>query len=242
MKALNVAFDVEEGRPWWLKTLISIGLTIALGLGVATASAILLAGGLVGQGIAGLFGLGPPGKRSGGSSASCWSPWPWWSPWRSSTGLGPNVKAPMKWLTPGAVISVALWVVATVGLGFYFQYAAGYVSAYGVLGAVLAFCLALRDVGHPPLRGSINSVLLKLNGEAAVPRWPKKTETRRERRCRPRPRQGPAGRSAAGETDAVPAARPGRRAAKLRGGAKAAGIAGILTAVASLGGHRRSDP
>ena len=32
MKALNVAFDVKETRPWWKKTALAIGLTVALGL------------------------------------------------------------------------------------------------------------------------------------------------------------------------------------------------------------------
>ena len=243
MKALNVAFDVEEGRPWLIKTLISIGLTIALGFGVAIASAVLLAGGLVGQGISGLFGLGAAWETVWGVLRFVLVPLALVVALAFLYWAGPNVKAPMKWLTPGAVISVVLWVVATVGLGFYFQYAAGYVSAYGVLGAVLAFLFWLYVMSVILLfGGSINSVLLKLNGEAAVPRWPKKTEPGESADVARAHAKGQPVAPAAGETGASPAARADGRAAKLRGGAKAAGIAGILTAVASLGGHRRSDP
>ncbi len=178
MKALNVAFDVEEGRPWWLKTLISIGLTIALGLGVATASAILLAGGLVGQGIAGLFGLGAAWETIWGILRFVLVPLALVVALAFLYWAGPNVKAPFAWLTPGAVVAVVLWVIATFGLGFYFQYAAGYVSAYGVLGAILAFLFWLYVMSVILLfGGSINSVLLKLSGETAVPRWAPKEES-----------------------------------------------------------------
>jgi len=241
MKALNVAFDVEEGRPWLVKTLIAIGLTIALGLGLAVAAAALLAGSAAGEVVAGWFGLGQ-------AWVVVWSvlrvvlvpaalivalAFLYWA--------GPNVKAPLKWLTPGAVIAVVLWVVATFGLGFYFQYAAGYVSAYGVLGAVLAFLFWLYVMSVILLfGGSINSVLLKLNGEAAVPRWPPKEEPGESAAITRAEAKGqPAAPAADGTTPFGATGTSGDWAAKLRGGAKAAGIAGILTTVASLGRRRR---
>jgi membrane protein len=177
MKALNVAFDVPEGRSFVVKTLTAIGLTIALGVGLIGASLILLLGSEGGGAAAGLFGLGEVWQ-------AIWSILRWvlvpvllvlalavlyWA--------GPNVKAPFTWLTPGAVFAVLGWALATLLLGFYFQYAAAYVSTYGVLGGVLAFVFWLYVMAAILLLGgSINSVLLKMVGETAVPRVPPKPD------------------------------------------------------------------
>lgn len=68
---------------------------------------------------------------------------------------GPNVDAPFKWLTPGSVLAVLLWGVATFTLSIYFQYFGGYVEAYGALGGVLAFVFWLY----------VMSLILLLGGE-----------------------------------------------------------------------------
>lgn len=171
MKALNVAFDVPEGRNWIVRNLTAIGLTIALGIGLIGASLLFLMGNQIGQGIAGAFGLGEVWQ-------SVWGILRWvlvavllvialavlyWA--------GPNVDAPFKWLTPGAVFSVIGWALATLLLGYYFQFAASYVTAYGVLGGLMAFVFWLYVMAAILLvGGSINSVLLKLVGERATPR------------------------------------------------------------------------
>jgi membrane protein len=42
MKALNVTFDVAEGRPWWKKQLIAMGLTLSLGVAIIGSGSALL--------------------------------------------------------------------------------------------------------------------------------------------------------------------------------------------------------
>ncbi len=162
MKALNVAFDVKETRPWWKKTAIAIGLTVGLGLAIIASSLFFLAGAFLGETVAGWLGLG-----------SVWTTvwallrWPlivallavalaffYWA--------GPNVDAPFKWLTPGSILSVVLWGVATFGLSIYFRYFAGYVTTYGPLGGVLAFVFWLYVMSLILLLGGeLNSVLAR---------------------------------------------------------------------------------
>jgi membrane protein len=172
MRALNVAFDVPEGRPWILKTAISIGLTISIGIGLLLVSLLLLAGGNAGATLANWLNVGDQFQ-------AVWSYARWIIvPLMLVLGLavlywaGPNVKAPFRWVTPGAVIAVLGFGLATWLLGFYFQYAAGYVNAYGVLGGMMAFVFWLYVMAVIALAGgSINSVLLQHVGDRAMPRY-----------------------------------------------------------------------
>src|SRR5581483_8756190 len=162
MKALNVAFDVKETRPWWKTTGISLALTIGVGLAFAVASLLLIAGATIGGAIAGLFGLGPawnvvwgllrivliPVLLIVGLAVFYWA--------------APNVKAPFKWLTPGSVLAVVCWIAATLVLQVYFRYAAGYVTAYGILGGMLAFIFWFYVMALILLiGGELNSVLAR---------------------------------------------------------------------------------
>jgi len=160
MKALNVAFDVKETRPWWKKTGIAMGLTVLLGVAVVAVSSFFLAGSFVGEELAGVVGLGD-------TFVTIWSVlrWPlilavvmaavaffYWA--------GPNVTAPFTWLTPGSVLAVVLWGVATLGLGLYFQFFGSYAVAYGALGGVLAFVFWLYLMSLILLiGGEINAVV-----------------------------------------------------------------------------------
>lgn len=167
MKALNVAFDVKESRPWLKKTGIAIGLTVALGLAIVAASSFFLAGSFVGEGLANAFGLGDTWTQ-------VWSilRWPlivlilvvalaffYWA--------GPNVDAPFKWFTPGSIGAVLLWGIATFGLSIYFERFGGYNKTYGTLGGVLAFVFWIYVMSVILLLGGeLNSVVTRLVGVA----------------------------------------------------------------------------
>lgn len=166
MKALNVAFDVEEARPWWKKNVIAIGLTIALGLAVVAASSFFLAGSFVGDELASKIGLGS-------TWTTVWSLLRW--PLIAAVVIaavaffyhvGPNVTAPFRWLTAGSVVAVALWGIATLGLSFYFRYFGGYAEAYGALGGVLAFVFWMYLMSFILLLGGeLNAVLARTQDE-----------------------------------------------------------------------------
>ncbi len=145
MKALNRTFNVEDQRSWLRRTLIAVGLTVALGLALVTASALLVAGHEVGRLLADVLGLGNAWE-------TVWAivRWPlvalalavalavlYWA--------GPDTAIPFSWLTPGSILAVALLTAATYGIGLYFRYAAGWAGpAYGALGGVLAFVFWLH--------------------------------------------------------------------------------------------------
>lgn len=139
MKGLNVAYGVEETRPWWKTWAIAIGLTIALGLTAVATSFFFVTSTAAGGRIASWLNL-----------STAWeSVWSWlrlplialllcvmvsFFYW-----IGPDRHARYQFITTGSILTVALWTAATLGLGLYFQYMGGYVATYGVLGGLLGF-------------------------------------------------------------------------------------------------------
>jgi membrane protein len=56
----------------------------------------------------------------------------------------PNVKQPgFRWITPGAIAGVVLWLVASVAFAFYVANFSSYNKTYGALGGVVAFLVWL---------------------------------------------------------------------------------------------------
>jgi membrane protein len=56
----------------------------------------------------------------------------------------PNVKHPkFRWVSPGSVIALALWVLASAAFAFYVSNFASYNKTYGTLGGVIVFLMWL---------------------------------------------------------------------------------------------------
>jgi len=58
--ALNQAYDIEEGRPWWKVRLVAIGLTLGVALLVLVALSLVLVGPTVAQKLGEVTGWGAP--------------------------------------------------------------------------------------------------------------------------------------------------------------------------------------
>jgi membrane protein len=58
--------------------------------------------------------------------------------------LSPNVKLPgMRWITPGSVVALVLWIVASALFAFYVANFGSYDKTYGTLGGVVTFLVWL---------------------------------------------------------------------------------------------------
>jgi len=141
MTALNVAFDVKEERLARRRYPLSMLLAIGFALAIALASALMLVGTPVMSSLLARLGLG-------GGLASVWA----WLRWPAAVlllmvaaaltyHLLPNDEEPFQFLTPGAILAVIVWVVASVGLHYYVLNFANYSVMYGALGAVLMLLL-----------------------------------------------------------------------------------------------------
>jgi membrane protein len=144
MRASNAIYDVEEGRPMWMTYPVRLGVTIVMMvLLVAGALAVVITGGLAGQ-VGKLIGVG-------GSAVQVWdiAKWPvlllvigimfsvlYWA--------SPNVKHPgFRWLTPGGLFAVAVWVIASGLFALYVANFGSYNKTYGALAAVIIFLVWL---------------------------------------------------------------------------------------------------
>jgi membrane protein len=144
MRASNIIWDVREGRPIW-KT-IPIRLTVTLltvMLLTVSAVAVVLTGGLAKE-AGNVIGIGQ-------SAVTAWdiAKWPVLVLLVSLmlTVLyyaSPNVRHPgVRWVSPGSVLAVLLWLVASAAFAFYVASFASYNKTYGALGGIVVFLVWL---------------------------------------------------------------------------------------------------
>jgi membrane protein len=144
MRASNSIYDIEEGRPIWKTLPVRIGLTLALVILTAvSAVAVILTGGLAEE-VGNLIGLGS-------TAVDVWNiaKWPvlvvlvslmfallYWA--------APNVKhAGFRWISPGGLLAVLLWILASAAFAFYVANFSSYNETYGALGGVIIFLVWL---------------------------------------------------------------------------------------------------
>jgi membrane protein len=139
--AMNRVYDIEEGRAWWKQRLVAIALTIALAVFVLLAFGLVLLGPWLADWMADHFGFG---------AAFAWT---WkvlqWPLIFALVALGlallnyfaPDAEQDWAWITPGAVLATALWLLASLGFRIYVTNFADYNQTYGSLGGVIILML-----------------------------------------------------------------------------------------------------
>jgi membrane protein len=144
MQAANSIYDVAEGRPIWKKLPTRLAITIVAGLIVgAAALAVVFTGSLARQ-VGKLLGLGS-------TVVTVWdiAKWPvlvvlisllfavlYWA--------GPNARhGGFKWVTPGSLLAVLIWIAASAGFALYVANFSSYNKTYGSLAAVIVFLVWL---------------------------------------------------------------------------------------------------
>jgi membrane protein len=144
MRASNVIWDVEEGRPMWKTVPVRLGVTIVtLVLLTAGALAVTFTGGLAKR-LGNVIGVG-------GSAVTIWdiAKWPvlillvavmlailYYA--------APNVRQPgFRWVTPGGLLAVLLWIGVSALFAFYVANFSSYNKTYGALASVIVFLVWL---------------------------------------------------------------------------------------------------
>jgi len=171
IEALNVAYDVKETRAWWRRTLLAILLTIALAVLIITALALMFYGSRIAEGIANRYGLGP-------AFTSAWTVLQWlfvlvfvFLAFQLIYYFAPDLhEQQLRWLAPGAMIGVCLWLLVSFLFGSYLNFYNTYSVVYGSLGAVIILMLWFYLTGVTILiGGEINAILEQAAARAGDP-------------------------------------------------------------------------
>jgi membrane protein len=171
IEGLNIAYEVEESRPWWKKQLVASGLTIVvLGL-IAAAMLLLIYGGRWNDDIVRHFGFV-------GFMAGLWHVLRWLlllafvlMTFNILYVCAPNVKhRRWHWLMPGTIVGVALWLGVSFGFKLYLSFFNTYTLTYGSIGAVIILLLWFYLSGIAILvGGEVNSEIEKAAGRSKAP-------------------------------------------------------------------------
>ncbi len=144
MRASNAIYDIEEGRPFFITIPVRLAVTVVLLVLLAiSALAVVLTGGLATQ-VGKILGIGS-------TAVTVWdiAKWPvllllvsfmfsilYWA--------APNVKHPgFRWLSPGGVFAVSVWVIASGAFALYVANFSSYNKTYGTLAGVIIFLVWL---------------------------------------------------------------------------------------------------
>ena len=152
--ALNRAYDIKEGRPWWKVRLTAIGLTVGLALFILVAFTLTMLGPTIADSLASRVGLGE-------AFAVTWKIVQWPVVFvllvvalALLNYFAPDAEQDWVWVTPGAVLAAVLWVIATLGFKFYVTNFADYNATYGSLGGVIVLMLWFYITGLAILVGA----------------------------------------------------------------------------------------
>jgi len=152
-RALNVAYGVNESRPFWKTELVSWGTTLGGAVLVLVAATALIAGGGIGPWIAGKLGV-----RAGFVLVMRWLRWPVLGvTFMTAAGIAyrflPDVKQRLGLVVPGAAAGALSWVLATWVFGLYVAAFGHYEVTYGSLGGVVILLTWIYLSGFITLAG-----------------------------------------------------------------------------------------
>jgi membrane protein len=142
-EASNSIYEVEEGRPVWkLKPLQLLVTLVCITLVAVTALALVVSG-PVAEAIGGAVGISDV-------AVTAWQ----WGKWPIMLLLvllilhvlyyaAPNARVTRKWVSAGTILTLIVWIVASVGFALYVANFGSYNKTYGTLGGVVVFLLWL---------------------------------------------------------------------------------------------------
>jgi len=171
-RASNAIYGVEEGRPFYKLRPLQMGITMILLVLVAISTLAIVVSGPLAQEVGKLVGVE-------GTAITIWNiaKWPvialviltvfailYWGT--------PNVQqAGFRWLTPGGVLAIVVWIAASALFAFYVANFGSYNATYGAIAGVIIFLVWLWITNVAVLLGAeLNAELERSRElEAGIP-------------------------------------------------------------------------
>lgn len=170
MNALNSAYDVPEARAAWKRYLFSVVYTVGFAVLLLAAGVLLVSGPQVMEWLAERIGLGD-------AFVVVWS----WLRWPVVVLLlmllaavvyyvVPNIDQPFRLITPGSVLAVLAWILASIGFSIYVTNIANFDATYGSIGGIIVLMLYFFISSNVLLAGAeLNAVIYHLKKGPATP-------------------------------------------------------------------------
>src|SRR5262245_7591781 len=155
MTALNIAYDVTEARPWWKRRLVALGLTLGFVAFLVASLALMVFGAKLGDALGAWLGFGDVFAVFWGLINVPMSIALVLIVIALVYYLAPAVRQEWQWVTPGSVLAVALWLIASTGLRLYVNFFNSYSATYGSIGGVILLMLWLYAIGIILLLGAL---------------------------------------------------------------------------------------
>jgi membrane protein len=141
VKGIHRAYGVPEQRPFVLRYVVAVGLTILGAVGVITSFVTIVGGAMITQELAEQLGL-----EAQAFALLQLLRWP--AVFAALTlavailyRYAPSIVIPWRWILVGAAAFTLGWLIATAALGWYAGNVADYGATYGSLGAVIVLML-----------------------------------------------------------------------------------------------------
>jgi membrane protein len=151
---LNQAHHISDGRSWWQIRATAIALTAALTVFLALSLTLAMVGPTAAEHVASRLNMG----------AAFTIPWHivrWPAAFAIAvTAIGsiyhfaPDGKREFVWLTPGAIMATALWLIISLGFKWYVLHFGNYQKTYGAIGGVMVALLWFYFSGLALLLGA----------------------------------------------------------------------------------------
>ncbi len=170
MIAMNRAYDVEEGRPGWKLILLSLAYTIGVAVLLLLTAGLMIIGPQAMEWLASQVGMGD-------LVVLLWT----WLRWPVIVVMlmlvvallyyvTPDVEQEFRFITPGSVLAVLVWILASIAFGIYVQNFADYNATYGSIGAIIVLLLYLYISSAVLLFGAeLNAVIEHASVEGKDP-------------------------------------------------------------------------
>ncbi|MFJ5296795.1 YihY/virulence factor BrkB family protein [Pseudomonas sp. NPDC088368] len=166
MSAMNAAYDVAEGRPVWKRIPLSVLYTVGFAGMLLTTAALMVTGPQVMSWLAAQIGMEE-------FIVTLWTLLRWpviiillMVSVATMYYLMPDVKQEFRFISPGSVLAVVVWIVASLGFAYYVKTFANYDAMYGSIGAIIVLLLYFYISASVLLLGAeMNAVIEHMSEE-----------------------------------------------------------------------------
>jgi membrane protein len=139
-RAMNAIYEVREGRPFWKLRPLQVVITLTTVLLVSLVLIAVVVSGPIAKAVGTALGVGD-------TAVTVWgiAKWPVLLVVLMAMVAGlyyiaPNVRQPrFRWVSPGGIVAVIAWILASAGFGLYVSNFGSYGKTYGTLGSVITF-------------------------------------------------------------------------------------------------------